>query len=145
MAGHAKLNIALAISAAVVLVGSGLALAITASPRGDSSIIVVNGQEFAWAELGDEYGVVGFEANGVHYVGVRISDLVNDTGLDNPESYRYEVVSARDGYSKTVDWVDTLDGYLVLEFEKRAVFPSLTKSFWVETVGEINPLEVEVA
>jgi hypothetical protein len=141
MAERGRLNIVLAIAAVAVLVGSGIALAMATAPHGDGDIIIVNGQEFYWETLQDDFSVVAFEANGVQYDGVRISDIVNASGLESPEAYDYAIVSARDGYSKTLAWDDLLNGYLVVDYEKRAVFPERTKSFWVDSVGEINPIE----
>jgi hypothetical protein len=135
-----RLNVALAVAAVVVLVGSGLALALSSVPHGDSEIVIVNGREYSWDRIAEDFQVVQFEANGVQYDGVRISDIVNDTGLADPTAYDYELVSARDGYSKTFTWDDMLNGFLVPDYEKRAVFPERTKSFWVDTLGEINPL-----
>jgi hypothetical protein len=141
MGERERLNIVLAIAAVAVLVGSGIALAMATSPHGNRDVIIVNGQEFYWGTLQDDFSVVEFEANGVQYEGVRISDLVNSSGLASPEAYDYELVSARDGYSKTLAWGDMLNGYLVMDFERRAVFPERTKSFWVDSMGEINPIE----
>jgi hypothetical protein len=39
-------------------------------------------------------------------------------------------VTGSDGYQKDVSWDNMMNGYLELK-EKRAVFPALTKTFWV--------------
>ncbi|MFH0815592.1 MAG: hypothetical protein V1934_02075 [Methanobacteriota archaeon] len=140
MVERGKLNAILAVAAVAILIGSGVALALANAPHGDSNIIIVNGKGYPWERLSDEFQAVHFEANGVQYDGIRISDIVNDTDLDGSEMRNYELVSARDGYSKTVAWEDLLNGFLVFDYEKRAVFPERTKSFWVDTLGEINPV-----
>jgi len=140
MAERGKLNMVLAVAAVAVLIGSGLALTVTSAPHGDSDLVIVNGREYMWGCLGDDFQFVEFDANGVRYQGVKISDVVNGSGLVAPDTYAYELVSARDGYSKTLAWNDLLNGYLVPEYEKRAVFPERTKSFWIDTIGEINPV-----
>lgn len=135
------MNAALAVVAVAVLMGSGAALAITSKPHGDTEVVVVCGNEYAWSGLPDAFALTQFEANGVQYSGVKISDIVNSSGLANPEAFEYELVSARDGYSKTVGWSDLLNGYLVPEYENRAVFPAKTKSYWVDNIGEINQID----
>jgi hypothetical protein len=130
----------LAASAICILLGSGLALALSSFPHGDTSSVIVNGRSIPWDEIQANFTSVTFQANGVEYRGVRLSELVNSTSLAVPESYRYEIVSARDGYTKTVTWEDMLGGYLVLEDNKRAVFPGRKTQDWVDTVGEIRPV-----
>jgi hypothetical protein len=141
MAERGKLNVILAIAAVAVLVGSGIALAMANAPHGDKNVLTINGHEYAWDRLKTDFQTVNFTANGVQYGGIRISDLVNGTGLADPAGHSYELVSARDGYSKTVAWGDLLNGFLVYDYQQRAVFPERTKSFWVDTLGEINVVD----
>jgi len=116
----------------LVLAGSATAFYFSLQPKGDTSKIVVNGRDYTWEGLFQRFTPVRFTANGGTYSGVRLSDIINDTGLDDREGHRYKVTGA-DGYQKEFSWGDLLNGYLVRE-GKKTIFPGLTKSFWVRDV-----------
>lgn len=129
-------NVVLAVTAACILVFSGAVYAWSLVPKGDTSIIIVNDSEFTWAGIYQDFQCIDVEAAGKSYLGVKLSDIVNETGLADPGAHEYNVIGS-DGYSKTVTWTDMQSGFLV-EDDKIAVFPGLTRSFWVKGVVEIE-------
>ncbi|MEM4729515.1 MAG: hypothetical protein QXH42_07140 [Thermoplasmata archaeon] len=129
-------RLVLALLAFSVLAGSGVAFYFTLQPRGDTGKVVVNGKDYYWDRLFQSFNTVRFTAGGESYIGVRLSDLINDTGLSNPENHRYRIRGS-DGYEKELSWDDMVCGYLVKE-EKKTVFPNLTRSFWVRDVITIE-------
>lgn len=126
----------MAVLAAIILAGSAAAFHFSLQPRGDTSKVVVNGRDCPWDVLFERFDAVGFTARGESYQGIRLSDILNDSGVDAPESHRYRVTGS-DGYQKDFSWGDMLNGYLVRE-GKKTVFPELTKSFWVRDVVTIE-------
>ncbi len=68
--------------------------------------------------------------------GVRLSDLVNHTGVAGPEALNY-TLRARDGYNKTVSWSSMCSGLLVLDGH-RSHFESLPKAYHVRDLKEIE-------
>lgn len=135
MTDSKRLNMVLGILAVVILVTSSITFAYTLIPKGDTSIVIVNEVEYTWGELFDdvdllnEFRTITFEIDGESYSGIRLSDIVNDTGLANPSAHQYKVY-ASDGYQKDVSWENMLNGFLTLE-DKKTVFPGLTRSYWV--------------
>ena len=136
MADAKKLNMILAILAIAILVGSFGALAYSFIPQGDSDFVTVNGTDYAWADIFEEWDAVSFTANDADYEGIPLAALVLDSGLQNPEAWTYRLTGI-DGYQKDVAWNDIQNGYLTLE-EHRAVFPSLTQSAWVRDLASIE-------
>lgn len=136
MADARKLNLILAVTAAVILVGSFGALAYTFIPRGDSDIVTVNGTDYAWADIFEEWDAVSFTAADADYEGIPLGTLVMDSGIQNPEAHTYRLTGI-DGYQKDVTWNDILSGYLTLE-KHRAVFPGLTQSAWVRDLASVE-------
>ena len=137
-----KLNMVLGILAVVILITSSVTFAYTLIPKGDTGIVIVNEVEYTWGELFDdidllnEFQTITFEIDGESYTGIRLSDIVNDTGLADPSAHQYRI-SASDGYQKDVSWENMLNGFLIEE-EKKTVFPELTRSFWVTDVVSIE-------
>jgi hypothetical protein len=133
-----RLNTILAILAAFIVAGSCVTYAYTLIPKGSEDKLVVNGVEYKWGDIFVNFETAHFTANDQQYDGVRLSDIMNDAGISNPASHDYRI-SASDGYTKTVSWVNVESGYLVFE-ERKVVFPELTKSFWVKGVVTINAI-----
>ena len=131
-----RLNIILGILAAVILVTSCATFAYTLIPQGDTTKVIVNGTEYTRNDVFTYFGAVSFEANDESYEGVRLSDIIIESGLPNAASHDFRI-SASDGYQKDVSWDDMVDGYLVEE-EFKTVFPELTRSFWVRDVISIE-------
>jgi hypothetical protein len=96
MAEQGRLNIALAVLAVAVLVGSGATYAYTSLPKAPVETVTVNGTEYSWDALFTDFTLVRFQANGENYEGVRISDILNDTGLADPATHQYRVISGED-------------------------------------------------
>jgi hypothetical protein len=137
MAEQGKMNVVLAVIAVAILVGSGATYAYTSIPKAPVETITVDGTEYTWDALFSDFAVVSFQANAESFEGIRLSELVNDTGLADPTAHQYRITSGEDGYSKTVSWENVLNGYLVLE-NKRVVFSDMKTSFWVRQVAEIG-------
>lgn len=130
-----KLTIAIWVIAAVVLLASASIFAYSLIPKGDTSKVIINNKDFKWSEL-EEYETEEFEANDLAMKGIPMAKLLEDAGVDDPASKSYKVTGA-DGYEKTIEGGDMLKGYLVVS-EKKTVFPTMTKSFWIRDVIEIQ-------
>jgi len=124
------------IIAIIILIISASVFAYTLMPKGDSAKVVICGKDYYWDDTFEDYQLEEFSANDQSYEGIKLSTLVVDAGLNNPEEQDYSIEGS-DGYQKTVTWEDIQNGYLVKE-NKIAIFPELTKSFWVKDVVEIR-------
>ena len=136
MLDRKRLNAVLAVLAVVVLVGSCAVYAYTLVPKGDTAKVVINGKDFAWDDVFEQHQLINFTGNSVSYQGVKLSDLVNESGVASPESHQYKIAGS-DGYTKTVSWANMEGGFLV-RAESKAAFPGLTRSFWVKNVITIE-------
>ena len=123
------LKLSCAAVAAVILAGSAVAFYFSLQPKGDPDKVVVNGKDYPWDSLSGKFSPQTFSAVDGEHEGIRLSDILNDTGLKDPGNHQYRVTGS-DGYQKDVSWGDMMNGYLEVK-EKRTVFPDLTKSFWV--------------
>ena len=136
MADIKRLNLILGIVAVVILVTSCVAFAYTLVPQGDTNKLIVNGVDFTWDEISVNYEVVSFSVGDLELEGVELSQIIEDADIQDHENYQYRFMGA-DGYQKDLDWEDVDSAYLVLE-DKKAVFPSQTKSFWVRGLVTID-------
>ncbi|MCK4614084.1 MAG: hypothetical protein KAU14_04705 [Thermoplasmata archaeon] len=130
--GTGRINFSLGIVAVIILLGSLSVLTYTTLTREDTDTVTVNGKEYAWDEMFEDFETTTL--NG--HEGILLSDLVNDTALKDQEDHDYKIVGA-DGYFKTVSWDDMQNGLLVKE-DKMTVFPEKTKGFWIKDVIEIE-------
>jgi hypothetical protein len=131
-----RLNMILGVLAVVTLVTSCVTFAYTLIPQGDTTKVIVNDTDYTRNDIFTYFGDVSFEANEDSYEGVRLSDVIIDTGLAKPGSHQYKII-ASDGYQKDVTWEDMQNGFLV-EDEFKTIFPGLTRSFWVRDVISIE-------
>ncbi|MCK4757606.1 MAG: hypothetical protein KAS67_04065 [Thermoplasmata archaeon] len=131
-----RLNLVLGIVAAVILISSCAAFAYTLIPQGDASKVIVNGMDFSWDDISEDYESVSFEAGDLEFEGVALDQIIIDSGIQDCADYEYKFVGA-DGYEKDVGWEDVETAYLALE-DKMVVFPGLTKSFWVRDLITID-------
>lgn len=108
-------------------------------PIEDGDTITVNGQYWTWMQPFDmleETEMYDNESNA--YTGIRLSDLINYTALEDPQAHNYTIISGdEDGYQKEVTWDDMMNGLLVDE-EHKTMFPHLKKSYWVKDVVQIT-------
>lgn len=142
-----RLNMVLGILAVIILVSSSIVFAYTLIPKGDTSKVLVNGTGYAWSEIfGGYFYTVNFEASGRDFtdsfIGVQLSDIVNDTGLSNPSGHEYTLIGS-DGYQSTVNWSSMCSGYLVedgkgITGDKISIFQGLPQRYWVTDVVEIQ-------
>jgi hypothetical protein len=122
--------------AVMILVSSCAAFAYSLAPRGDTTKVIVNDVEYTRNDVFTYFGDITFEVDGDLFEGVRLSDIIIDSGLPNAVSHDYRIIGS-DTYQKDVRWDDMVNGYLV-EDEFKTVFPELTKSFWVSDVVYIE-------
>ncbi len=131
-----RLNTVLGIFAILILVLSFSAFAYSLVPKGDASLIVVNEVNYGWDAIFTDFEMELFTASGDDFQGVLVSNILLDTGLENPESHTYRFMGL-DGYQKDLGWQDVQNGYLV-EDEHKVVFPNQTRSFWVKNLASIE-------
>ena len=97
----------------------------------------VVGALFTWDQpfdMFDERIVEDNESN--TYEGVSLSDLVNTSGISEPETHNFTIV-ASDNYSKEVTWDDMMNGILVKD-ERKSVFPEKEKKYWIKDIVRIE-------
>lgn len=129
----------LGIVAVAILIASGAVLAYNISQKSglDTDMFLVNDKTYGWDATFEEFEVETLEdADGTPWTGVRLADLVTDSGVVNPEDHEYKIVGS-DGYAKTVGWSDMESGLLTKE-EKCAFFPGLPKAYHVRDLVEIE-------
>ena len=132
IASHTRrLNLLLGVLAVVVILGSFSVLAYNTFNDRSTDTITVNGKVYSYSELFSRFPHKTM--NG--YEGVGLSDLVNDTGLEEPEGYQYRLIGS-DGYEKTVDWSDMEKG--IIRLDRTSYFPDLPRQFYVKNLVEIE-------
>ena len=112
---------------------------------GNSSgiIITVNSVDFDVGEMMEEFDTKTITAgNDVEYIGISMSYIVNESGLENPGNYQYKI-SAADGYYRNVTWDDMLNGVLVEE-ETMSAFPLLPGKYRIRDIISIEPVETDI-
>lgn len=102
--------------------------------------LTINGVVFTVDGLFDTHPEATAAVNGVTYRGVRLSDLINATGLHDPASRQYHIAAA-DGYAKDVTWADMTRGVLVRE-DVMTAFPGLPGKYRIQDVISIEPVDV---
>lgn len=130
--GSNRLNFPLAALAFIILLGSLSMLVYNTVSEESTDTVTVNGKDYGWDELFEDFEETQMEDKN----GIVLSDIVNDTGLQDPDSHEYKVVGA-DGYAKTVSWDDLMNGILIKE-TKEVFFPNLPKQFYVSNIVEIE-------
>jgi hypothetical protein len=107
----------------------------------NTPVIEVTGWNYTWMQPFDKLEAVTMESNESNtHEGVLLSDLVNDTGLENPEQYNY-TITAEDGFAKTVSWENMTEGLLVKD-EHKSVFPQMDKQYWIKDIKTIQVEDV---
>ncbi len=105
----------------------------------ETETIEVCGWLYTWEQPFHKFDEVEKTVDEETYTGVVISDVINDTGLENPENYNFNI-SASD-YSKEVSWNDTMNGILVLD-EYKNIFPEKEKKYWIKNIVKIETVEI---
>ncbi|MGA1848153.1 MAG: hypothetical protein ACMUHB_02325 [Thermoplasmatota archaeon] len=135
--GSTNYNILLGLLAMIILVGSFSALAYAHFNERESDKVVVNGKEFQWDTLNEEYDTMIVQG----YEGVSLTRIIEDAGVENPASHEYKFI-AGDGYLKTVAWSDIETGILSPEGDEdhdhMVVFESKARAYWVYDLVEIE-------
>lgn len=104
----------------------------------DADTITVNGKLFVWKQVFHiiDSPVEMMDEDNNTLEGVYLSEVVNITLLDDPETHRYDLLG-EDGYNQTVTWDDMVQGILV-EDEMKCFFPHLEKKFHISDIVEIE-------
>ena len=131
-----RLNMILGLLAAVILIGSCAVYAYNLMPKGDTSVVEVNGVEYSWEDVFSDFEMRTFTALDDEYEGVPLADMIADAGVDEPGAHTYRLTGL-DGYQKDVCGSDLVNGYLIEEGH-RAVLPGMTKSYWVSDLATIE-------
>lgn len=124
------------ILAVIILITSCAAFAYSQMPKSDAGLVVVNGVEYTWDAVFQNYDIQSFTANDNDFEGVALVEIIADAGVQDPDIHAYRLTGL-DGYQKDVQWSNFQNGYLIEE-EHRAVFPDLTQSFWVKDLVKIE-------
>ena len=137
-----KLNQTLAITAIVILVLSFSTFAYSSVPRGDPNALLVNGAEYSWEDIFQDFEHHDFTASDQDYEGISLEDLLLDAGVENPGEHNYKL-SARDPYQQEVTWTDIQNGYLIEDGHMdndyhRVIFPDKAHTFWVYDLASIE-------
>jgi hypothetical protein len=130
--GRSRWNLFLGILSLMIIIGSFSALAYNTMNQKESEKFTLNGKEFDYENLYDDREIIevqGFE-------GVPLTLLISEAGVDDPSAHEYKI-SGADGYFKTVSWRDMETGILTLD-EKKVVFETKAKAYWVRDVVEIE-------
>ena len=97
----------------------------------------VNGWLYTWDQPFDKLDEITVQDNESNtYEGVPLSDLLNDTGLEDQATHNF-TITASDDYSKNFTWDDMMNGILVKDGRK-SVFPEKEKQFWVGNIVRIE-------
>jgi hypothetical protein len=126
------MNIFLGVIAALILLGSLGALVYNALNTRGSTVLEVNGKEYEWETLYDDFEIMTVDG----HEGVSVKNVIIDSGISEPEgkSFRFK---GSDGYQKEVPWDDVRTGLLNKD-DKKVIFPDLAKAFWVRDLVEIE-------
>lgn len=130
--GSSRWNLLLGALAVIILIGSFSALAYNSLNQKDSEKLTINGKEYDWDTIYEDFDTVELQDR----EGVPLIVLIEDAGVEDPSSHDYKIIGA-DGYFKTVTWRDMETGILTYE-EKMVVFETKAKAYWVRDVVEIE-------
>lgn len=74
------------------------------------------------------------------YEGINLTAVLEHAGFDNLENCTCTITGV-DGYSKTVNWTDVQNGYLVLD-KHMSVFPDLSNKYKIRNIIRIEVVEI---
>ncbi len=114
-------------------IGSRIYLYVSHSPNEGETILVADEKLF----LDRLFKTVESETV-EEYRGVPLEAVIKQVGIKAPGQHTY-VLSAADGYQKTVTWEDLRQGLLLRE--KRVVLPSLPKQYWIKNLAKIEVIK----
>ena len=133
MFGAGSVNPVLGLVAIIILAGSFSVLMYNTFTREDPEVLTVNGKEYPWDGIFDRFEMAEMDGN----EGIRISELVRDSGLKDPESRNHRIIAA-DGYQRTVAWDDLENGLLLRD--RSVYFRDLPRQFHVKDVAEVTAI-----
>lgn len=117
---------------AMILLLVGIAATVyTNTIKADTSKVVINGEEFTV----DELLKLAEERSLDEGTGIALDHLMEEIGITEPEKKQYTLIGA-DGYQKTVQWENLLNG--ILTRDRESVFSDLPKAYKVKEIVEIK-------
>jgi hypothetical protein len=115
---------------------------------GEYEKVVINGKTYTPDELSDFEKTTVTGPNDKSYEGYVLSELVEDSGMTNPESKHY-VLEAADGYAMAVNWTSMQNGIMAPQVDDETnekymttVFPELPKGYMVKYLATITPADL---
>ncbi len=127
-----RVNLFLGFLALVIILGSLSALVYNAVNTRSTDVLTVNGKEYLWESLENDFNIMEFDGN----TGISITEILLNSGVKDLEGNSFRFIGA-DGYEKEIPWTDMDNGMLNTD-EKKAIFPDLAKAFWVRDLVEIE-------
>jgi len=104
----------------------------------DEVTMTINGEEVTLSSIFEDHTTTSVTIGGIDYTGITLSDLVNETGLSDPENYQYNI-TASDGWYQTVTWENMQVG-IIVEEETMTAFPDLPGKYRIRDVVDIDPV-----
>ena len=101
--------------------------------------VTFNGTEFSWDDMQEDLGTKTIDGK----TGVGLGEVVNDTGLASPDTYKY-VLKASDNYSMVVNWTLLQSGIVVEEVGDdnstylMSYFPGMPSAYKVKNLASIE-------
>jgi hypothetical protein len=104
--------------------------------------VTFNGTEFSWDDMQADLGTKTVDGK----EGVGLGEVVNDTGLANPDTYKY-VLKASDDYAMAVNWTVLQTGIVTMETEEEdgntttylmSYFPGMPSAYKVKNLANIE-------
>ena len=122
------------IALVVLLIGCGSSIYVYATQI-DSEFISINNIEYTIDQIFFVGRQTTIESSDEQFTGIALDDLMLKSGVTNPESREY-IITAADGYQKTVQWGNMENG--ILTEDAMSVFSDLPKSFRVRDIVNIE-------
>jgi hypothetical protein len=113
---------------------------VTITPA-DLVVFNVAGLEYTLDYLPKQVDVLTIQHNDtVSYEGASLSDMVNYTGMANPENHNYTII-ASDDYKVTVNWTVLQTGIMIEhgDYNTMTYFPNMAQNYFVKDVVSILP------
>ena len=116
----------------ILCIASSSSLYVYASQT-TTETVRINGQQYTIDQLFSLAKPRTF--NDSQYTGIALDDLMQKTGISNPEQHTY-TLKGSDGYEKTVTWENMKNGLLTKDCE--SIFSDLPKAFRVKDIVTIE-------
>ena len=127
-----RINFILVVLALIILIGSFTALVYNAMSTEETDVLLVNDKEYDWGSLERDLPMIEHEGR----TGISLAELLSDAGVKDIEAHSFRFIGA-DGYQKEIPGTDIVNGLIDLN-EKKVIFPTMAKAFWVRDLVEIE-------